>query len=150
MTTKKTAFAPVKTKRNPQLKKVTGFIKLHRHSQAETEFYKLHCHHGKKLVVALDFLRELIHIRILVKPDGADRVPGSLESLSDDVPILNSLAVVENDLWNPREHGEKNPCVGTGDTDAHAQLIVHIVVHLMLNSTDTEHLCVLAHSRHVH
>lgn len=37
MTTKKTAFAPVKTKRNPQLKKVTGFIKLHRHSQAETE-----------------------------------------------------------------------------------------------------------------
>ncbi len=34
---KKTAFAPVKTKRNPQLKKVTGFIKLHRHSQAETE-----------------------------------------------------------------------------------------------------------------
>lgn len=39
MTTKKTAFAPVKTKRNPQLKKVTGFIKLHRHSQTETELY---------------------------------------------------------------------------------------------------------------
>lgn len=36
---KKLAFAPVKTKRNPQLKKVTGFIKLHRHSQAEAEFY---------------------------------------------------------------------------------------------------------------
>ena len=34
---KKLAFARVKTKRNPLLKKVAGFIKLHRHSQAETE-----------------------------------------------------------------------------------------------------------------
>lgn len=106
MTTKKTAFAPVKTKRNPQLKKVTGFIKLHRHSQAETEFYKLHCHHGKKLVVALDFLRELIHIRILVKPDGSDWPAGSLKGFADGVPILNTLAVVKNYLRNPREHSQ--------------------------------------------
>lgn len=35
---KKLAFAPVKIKRNPLLKKVAGFIKLHRQSQAERSF----------------------------------------------------------------------------------------------------------------
>ena len=117
MTTKKTVFAPVKIKRNPQLKKVTGFIKLHRHSQAETELYKLHCHHGKEFVIALDFLRELLHVGVLVKADCSDWPAGSLESLPDNVPMLHALLVVQYDLRNPWEHGKQNPRVGTGDAD---------------------------------
>lgn len=52
MTTKKTAFAPVKIKRNPQLKKVTGLIKLHRHSQAAVVTQLLQSHQ----VISLDIV----------------------------------------------------------------------------------------------
>lgn len=84
---------------------------------------------------------ELCHIRCVIKADSLNRVSVVLVCFRDDIPVLDSLAV-SDDLRNFREHHEEIPRVCPGDTDGSVKVAIHVVIHRMLDTSDSEHFWV--------
>lgn len=99
--------------------------------------------------VLLYLLTQPCHVSRLIKADGPDFVTGIAISLSDSLPVFNPFLVVEDDLRNVREHGQKILCVCSCYADRSRKAAIHVVILYMADTSDAENFLLLCHARDI-